>query len=124
MLVILAALAVSVSRLLTPVLNDHLPDFEKWSSQLLEMPVKIGLVHLAWEVYEPVIAFDRVELLDKKTNKPVFYIQSTRVNLSIFRSIFARQPVPELIEVSGVRLTVRQPTAGQFHVEELKTFFL
>ena len=29
-LIIIAALLVSIGRLLTPVLNEHLPDFEAW----------------------------------------------------------------------------------------------
>ena len=73
--IIFAALLVSVGRLLTPVLNDHLPDFEAWSSKLLQVPIKIGHIKISWHVYEPEIQFDHVTMLDPKSKASKFAIQ-------------------------------------------------
>src|SRR6188472_2886332 len=86
-LLILAALFVSVGRLLTPVLNDHLPDFEKWSSRILQTPVKIKSVHIAWNLYEPELSFDNVALFDKQARHAVFSVKQIKINLNIFRSL-------------------------------------
>ncbi len=119
-LVIFAALVVSVGHLLTPWMNDHLPDFESWSSELLNVPVKIGHVHISWEIYEPVITFDKVSVLDKETHKPKFAIQKIDVNLNVIRSLAAWKPIMQSIRVEGAHITIRQPTHGAVLIEELK----
>lgn len=123
-LVILFALTVSVARLLTPYLNQHLPDFESWSSQLLETPVKLGNVHISWNYLEPEIAFDKVTLFDKKNHQAKMVIKQIKVNLSLFRSFFAWKPLPEAIKITGVQLTITQPASGEFRIEEFDSLAL
>ncbi len=121
-LVIFMALLISVGHLLTPFMNDHLPDFEKWSSEVLEVPVKIDHVGISWNIIEPELDFRGVTFLDKKTSKPKFSIQEIRINLEIFKSLLTWRPITEMIEVNGAHLTITQQAENQFHVEELKTF--
>lgn len=120
--IILAALFVSVSQLLMPYLNEHLPDFETWAAQELHVPVKINHVHLSWDVYEPVIAFDGVTVLDDAAKQAKFSIRQIKVNVNMLRSLLAFKPVLESLKVSGVHLTVQQHPSGQLHIEELKLF--
>ncbi|MHB1949182.1 MAG: YhdP family protein, partial [Gammaproteobacteria bacterium] len=118
--IILAALIVSVGRMLTPFLNDHLPNFESWSSELLHVPVKIDHVGISWNIYEPEIVFDRVTMLDTKTQQSRFAVQQIKVNLNILRSLFTLKPVIQTIKVSGAHLTIRQPTTNKIFIDELK----
>lgn len=122
-LIIVAALFVSIGRLMTPVLNAHLPDFESWSSRLLHVPVKIAHVEISWDFYEPVIAFKNVTILDKETHQPKFAVKKIIVNLSIFRSLWSWRPLPESIKVSGAHLTLQETKLGQFNIAELKALY-
>jgi uncharacterized protein (TIGR02099 family) len=119
-LIIIFALLVSAGRLLTPYLNEHLPDFEKWSSDLLHAPVKMGHVEIAWNMYEPELAFNDVTILDPNTHKTKFSVQQIKINLNIFRSIMARMPVTESIKIRGAHLTLVQSPKGLPLIEELK----
>lgn len=110
---------MSVSSLLNPVLNDRLTVFENWSSELLEIPVKISRVEVAWRIYEPEITFENVTVLDKQTHKPKFAIQQIKINLNILRSLASWKPIAQNIKVSGIHLTIQQPKEGHFHIKEL-----
>jgi len=86
-LVILGATIISIGSVLTPYLNTYRPDFEKWASEMLAVPVKIKTVHFSWYFYKPVIELDQVSLIDSKTGHPSFQIQDIIINLSILKSI-------------------------------------
>lgn len=120
-LLILSALLVSIGRMSTPYLNKHLPDFEAWSSEILKTPVKIHQVHITWNLFEPELSFNQVTLLDKKTGQPEFSIKKIKVNLSLFRSLWHWQPIPESIQVSGTQFTV-QRHGDQYQIKEFKEF--
>lgn len=120
--IILAALVVSIARLFTPYLNEHLPNFEEWSSQALHVPVKIEHVQISWNFYEPELTFKNVKILDKDTQQPKVAIRQIGVNLSIWHSLLSWQLLPETIKISGVHLTVHHPLQGQPIIEELKDF--
>jgi uncharacterized protein (TIGR02099 family) len=117
--IILAALLVSGGRLLTPYLNSHLPDFERWASSILKAPVSIEKVYIAWDVYEPTIILDEVKFLNGKTHKPDFQIDHANINFSIIRSFIALRPLVESITISGVHLTVRQGASGLWNISGL-----
>ena len=110
---VLFATLVSVGRLLTPYLNDHLPDFEKWASSLLKTPVKIEQVYISWDVYIPELTMKKVKIINNKTKSSTFEINEININLKLFDSLIARKPIPSYINISGVDVTIRQGKAGK-----------
>lgn len=120
--IILAATAVSIGRLLTPVFDRHLPDFEVWANQTLQTPVKIGKAYISWDVYRPEITFDQVSVLDPKTQQPKINIDRIRLDLYLIQSLLSGKPVLKGIIIRGVNLTVHQVNQTQMHVEGLNKF--
>lgn len=118
LVVIGAAALVSMGHLLTPYLNEHLPDFETWSAQSLQTPVKIEHVGIHWNYIEPEIEFDHVTLLDKSTKQPKFVIQKITANLSVWRSLINWKLLLESLTVSGAHLNLQQQKPGHFRLEE------
>lgn len=119
-LILMSALAVSVARLMTPYLNEHLPDIEGWASQILQAPIKIKDAKITWDIYEPELTLEEVKVLQEKTLQPKITINKISVNLSLFRSLLARRLITETIKVTGVHLTLRESAGGAFSVDELK----
>jgi uncharacterized protein (TIGR02099 family) len=117
--VILAATAVSLSELLTPYLNEHRADFAKWASDLLNIPITIHQVHIAWRRCEPELVLQKVAVLDKQTRKPTFEIQLLKINLRIIQSVWQKKLLPQDIRIYGVHLTLYQKKSGQLHIEGL-----
>jgi uncharacterized protein (TIGR02099 family) len=118
--IIFAATAVSVGRLLTPVLNTHRADFAKLAGEFLQSPVTINKVHISWYRFEPILTLERVAVLDKKTLSPTFEIHKLKVNFKIFASLLQRSMLLENVIIDGMQVTLRQKTSGQFHVNGLE----
>jgi len=117
--IILAALLVSIARLLTPVMNEHRADFEKLASDLLEMPVIIGQVSVSWRGYSPEIFLEHVTVLDPETQKPKLVMQGFEIDFSIWRSLWARRVFVKNMTVSGVKLTINQQASGLIQIGDL-----
>ncbi len=117
--IILAALLVSVARLLTPLLNEHRTDFEKIASNVLQMPVMIRDVEVSWHGYAPEISLHNVTVLDPSTQKPKLVMQALDVDFNIWRSLWTRTPFIENITVSGVTLEIHHSADGILTIGDL-----
>jgi uncharacterized protein (TIGR02099 family) len=117
--IIFAALLVSITRLLTPVLMEHRADFEKLVSDQIGRPVMIREISIHWHGYEPRIALEDVTLLDLEKETPSLKIERLEVDFNIWRSIWHRQILTESITVSGVELTIDHQDKGQFQIGNL-----
>lgn len=115
--ILLAALLVSATRLLTPYLNKHLPDVESWASLLLKTPVEMGKVYISWDVYQPQLIFDQVRFLDKKNHKPKIQIDQIKVDINILSTVMVHELIVSKIKFSGVHLSVHQVANGLWTVE-------
>lgn len=115
--IIIAALLISIGRLVTPILDDHRADFENWASQLLEMPVHINQVRATWYQYHPEITLNQVTILNKKTKLPILQIQKVGVFISLLKSIWQLKPVPNGILISGVDVNIHENQNGDFSVQ-------
>ncbi len=114
--IILAALVASVTQLLNPFFNRHLPDLEVWASNYFQVPLKVDRVKVSWHWLGPEILFQQVSVLDQKTKKPKLKIQQVEIDLSLLRSLFSWRIAPESFVVSGVHLNVHQKPTGQLNV--------
>jgi len=120
--IIFAALLVSVTRVATPLLNDHLTDFEQFAGHLLNRSITINQVAIQWHLRGPEFIFQQVKVLDPKTLKPVLQIPYVKINLAILESLLKRQPVLDRLKISGVVFTLRQQPSGSIQVEGFSEF--
>lgn len=116
-LVILAALVVAVSRLLTPYVDARRTEIESIASNLLGSPVVIENAGLSWFQYHPGVALRNVTILDKTTKEPVLQIDTVKVFISIPQSIWQRKLVARGMLVSGAELVVDQSASGEFVIQ-------
>ncbi len=122
-MIILAALLVSVSRLMVPVLNEHRADFEKFASHIIDRQVHIEKINIIWNVFEPELALQSVTVLDQQTSKPVLNIPLIKINLAFWRSLFKREFALNSITISGVHLTLHQQASGEINLKGFTTGF-
>ena len=120
-LIIIAALMVSISRLFVPVLDSHQHDIEQWASQLLNAPVTISKARFTWYQYYPVISLYDVTVLNKTTNQPALQIKTVRIFISIPKSLWQRQPVLSGMMVSGSEVTLHESPTGEIAVQGFPT---
>lgn len=124
-LLILVALLVSITRLLTPILNDYYrPDFEKLAGRLLNRPVQLGQVTIALAGFEPELEFRKVVILDPETHQPNLEIPFIRIDIAILNSLFSRTFILDSLKITGVHLTLREPKPGEYNIEGFNQFSL
>lgn len=121
-LIVLAALTVSASRLLTPLLNSHRADFERYAAQRLHMPVVIKHIHISWNIFVPQLTFEQVAILDDQAHQPVLQARAIHVKLSLLRSLFHWQFLLDRLKVIGVHLFLHQQSADRASIEGLGEF--
>lgn len=119
---ILAALIVSLTQLLTPILNDHRASFENIVTQTLNRPVKISQIEILWDIYEPELVFHDVLVLDPQTHQSSIKIPLIRINIDILNSLLSRSLIMESLKVTGVHLTLREPKPGQVSIVGFNQF--
>jgi uncharacterized protein (TIGR02099 family) len=119
---IIAATLVSIGRLMTPYLNEHRAQFETLASDLLHSPVKIHHIHISWNMYVPELTFEKVTVLDTKTEKPTFEIGFVKINLSLFKSLIQKKPVLSYIKVADFNLKIREEAKDQMNIEGFGSF--
>ncbi len=116
LIIFIATLVVS-AHLATPLLNQHRAEFEKWASEVLNIPVKIEQVKISWYRYQPEISLNQVTLLGKETQKPLVQIQNVSIFFSIPQSLWERQWVPSGVMITGADINVNQTSTGEMKVQ-------
>lgn len=114
--IVLLAIFLSVIRIITPFLTPSRDTLAMWATQALSRPVKFGEVSAHWENLEPIVKFTDVVVFDEQHRQHLLQIDELQVGVNLLTSLFYRQLQPDIIRVSGVKLTVRQDAAGQLHV--------
>jgi len=118
-LVLIAAIIVVMSRLLTPVLDKHRAEIETWASAMLDLPVTIKKVHFSWYQYQPEISLDQVVIHRKDNQATLLNIQAIRIFISIPKSLWHFKVIPSSIMLSGADVTVIQKPTGDYALQEL-----
>lgn len=115
--ILITAGLIIVGRLMTPVLNKHLPDIERWASTLLQTPVSIGKANVSWYKYQPGIRLKSVTILGKDAKDPLLQVDAIRVFFSIPQSLWQHKLVPSGIMISGTSINLNQSSTGDFSVQ-------
>ena len=115
--IIILAVLTSTAHLLTPVFNQHRTDFEKWASVLLERPIKIESVHIAWSGFQPELSLDGVILSNKDTKAPVVRVERVSVYFSIPRSLWHRQPTLSTLTIQGADINLLESPSGAISLQ-------
>lgn len=116
-LVVIGAVTVVASRLMTPYLDGHRTDIEKWASELLHAPIQIENARVSWFQYQPGVALQNVTMLDLKSNRPAFQIKTLQVFFSIPDSIRQHKLVMSGILISGSDLDIAKKPDGEYVVQ-------
>lgn len=112
-IIIFVALCLTLSWLLSPLLDNHRPEIEKWTTQFLGMPVSIKKVGLSWYRYQPVVRLSGVSLQSKSKQFPPLDIKKIYVFFSIPRSLWNLKLIQSGVLISGTRLNLlASPTGG------------
>ncbi|WP_252274708.1 YhdP family protein [Pseudomonas subflava] len=116
LVLVLAALYVSLGRQMVPLVAEYRDEIETRAATALDMPLSIGSLEGGWRGLAPVLTAHDV-LLGKGDS--AVRLDQVRVVPAVLDSLLARQPRLANLQVEGLQLSLRQDAEGRWTVEGL-----
>lgn len=118
-LVVLAAVALTVARLVIPEVAEYRRQIETVASEYLGQPVRIAAVDARLAGMRPTLIFKEVSLLDPAGEHSLARFGEARVQIAVFESLRERRIQAAGLTVAGVRLSVTRRADGTLLVQGL-----
>ncbi|WP_339490240.1 YhdP family protein [Pseudomonas sp. EL_65y_Pfl2_R95] len=116
LVLIVAALLVSIGRQITPLVAQYRIEAEDKAQAALGMPVSIGSLEGSWHGLAPILVAHDVILGD---GADAVRLDQIRLIPDLVASAMAMQPRAELLAIDGLQLSVAENEAGEWQVEGL-----
>ncbi|RMS33540.1 hypothetical protein ALP71_05583, partial [Pseudomonas coronafaciens pv. garcae] len=116
LLLVLAALYVSLGRQLTPLVAEYRVDVETKATSALGMPLSIGRLEGSWSRFAPVLLAHDVMVGEGAT---ALRLDRVRVVPDLWGSLLAREVRIAHLEVDGLQFILRQDQDGNWAVQGL-----
>ncbi len=104
-LVILAVL-LSVGRILSPAVQDYLPEIREQAARALGQPVNIASIDIRWHGIAPSLHLGDVQVLDQEGGQSVLNFEHIYIHVDFYRLLAEQIPVPSRVTFSGSQLTL------------------
>lgn len=116
LLLVLAALYVSLGRQLAPMVAEYRVDAEVKASAALEMPIRIGSLKGSWSGFAPVL-----QALDVTVGEGANALHLDRVHVvpDLWQSLMTRSVRLAHLEVNGLQIILKQGQDGKWAVQGL-----
>lgn len=118
-LVVLAAVALSVARLVIPEVAAYREQVAQWASDWLGQPVQITAMDARLSGLRPTLVFQDVRLLDAAGEEALAGFTEARVQLAPLASLRAGRPIPAGLILAGAELAVTRQADGRLLVQGL-----
>lgn len=116
MLLVLAALYVSLGRELVPLVAEYRVEAENKAREALAMPVQIGALEGLWRGFSPVLTAHDVTVGE---GAGALQLDQVRVVPDVLASLMAQQVRIARLELDGVQLRVVQDQDGRWSLKGL-----
>jgi uncharacterized protein (TIGR02099 family) len=116
LLLVLAALYVSLGRQLAPMVAEYRVDVENRASQALNMPIRIGGLDGGWSGFAPVFTARDVTVGEGNS---ALHLDRIRVVPQLWESLLARDVRLAHLELNGLQVSLKQGADGKWAVQGL-----
>ncbi|MBI2970551.1 MAG: TIGR02099 family protein [Gammaproteobacteria bacterium] len=116
-LVLSAAVVVTLIRLVLPDIGIYRGEVEAWVSHYMGYPVVIHSLNADWYGWIPHLHLTNVDLLNKAGTQAITHFESAEIRIDPVATLLARRFVPRQLTVSGFDLTVARRENGGIVIE-------
>ena len=116
-IVLLAAVTVTMLRLLLPDIGQYRGEIEAWGSRYMGFPVVIHSMDASWQGWIPNLNLSDIELLNKAGTESITHFESAQVKIDPIATLLRRQFVPTHLVVSGFELSVTRQNNGAITIQ-------
>lgn len=115
--VLLAAVTVTIVRLLLPDIGIYRGEVEAWVSRYMGYPVAMHTLDATWYGWIPHLHLTNVDLLNKAGTKAITHFESAEIRIDPVATLAKRSFIPRQLTISGFTLTVSRRSDGGFSVQ-------
>jgi len=119
-IVLVAAVTVTVIRLTLPDIGEYRGEIEAWVSNYMGYPVVIHSINATWHGWTPHLELTNIDLLNKAGTQPITHFKSAQISINPIATILKRQFIPKRLMVSGFNLSIALLSNGAIYVEGIK----
>ena len=116
-LIVSAAVLVSVARALLPHIDRYSGEIRTWLSREVNQPVAFDQISADWRGWTPVIEVSNLRLKDRQDGHVLTSFQSARISIDLVRSFARHQLSPGALTVSGAHISLARDADGSIRVE-------
>lgn len=111
-LILLAAVAITIIRLLLPGIDAYREQVEAIANRYSTHPITIEAVSASWKGWNPQLNFEGVTLLDPDKHQPIAGFDSASVRIALLASLWQQQLIPESLIINGADLQLIRGSDG------------
>ncbi len=117
---VLAALGLSVARLIVSAVPHYQAELTEFASQTLGAPVTIKQIKTGFRGLTPEILIDNISLTDAHTTTTAIKLDDVHISVDLFALVRSQALMPALgLTIKGIKLTLERSADGSIHVHGL-----
>lgn len=117
--ILIAATAVALVRLFLPDIGAYREEISAWVSRYMGYPVVIQEIGAEWRGWHPQLYLNGVELRAPDSGRDIAHFSAVSISFDPLASLYARRPVPDSLEVAGMRLRLVRDHDGSIQIDGL-----
>lgn len=115
--VLLAAVGVTIIRLLLPDIGMYRNNVEAWVARYMGYPVAIHSLQASWEGWVPNLYLKDIDLLNKDGTGVITHFNSAQISIDPVATLLQQRFVPRHLLISGFDLTVTRHPDGSLSIQ-------
>ena len=119
-IVLVAAVTVTVIRLTLPDIGEYRVEIEAWVSNYMGYPVVIHAINATWHGWTPHLELSNIDLLNKSGTQPITHFKFAQISIDPIATIIKRQFIAKRLMVSGFDLSIALLSNGAIYVLRLE----
>jgi len=113
---VMFALAVSLARMLTPVMSEEREAIESLISEYAGQKIRISGMEAQWRGLGPNIVLKDVQIFDQSGDRRILQFEEAQIGLGVYESLRAQQFIPTSLKVIGVSIAFTRKLDGSLNI--------
>ena len=119
-LVLLAAVTVTLVRLFLPDIGIYRNEVQAWVSKYMGFPVVFHTIDATWQGWVPELTLTDIDLLNKAGTQEITHFDKARIQIAPLATLVARQFIPKSLIISGFKLSVIRRENGAISIQDIE----
>ena len=119
-LVLLAAVLVTLVRMFLPDIGIYRNEVEAWVSKYMGYPIVIHSIDANWQGWIPELTLTNIDLLNKAGTEEITHFDKARIKIAPLATLVERQFIPKSLIISGFELSITRHENGAISVQDIE----